>query len=189
MAHAQIDKTTAHRVHGLEVSSTDVAPDNGLPTRLRIGAPSTATITQGMASAISGTRLYENNGVVGKTYSLTLSDANGVFTDKGTGTITGSGTNSITFTGSMSQVNHDLLALRDTSAVAGADTIRITAMDLTAGISATAVNIAVTVNPPAAGVAAFAGVMAGHGGAASGAAVSTPHQAAAHLTPLVAAPH
>ena len=144
-----------------------LAVDNTFPTKLRIGAPANASITQGVATKIAGMRLYENNGVVGKTYSVTLTDTNGHLSCMGTGTITGSGTNSITFTGTMSQVNHDLSVLKDRDTVAGADSIQITATDLTAGISATPVSIAVTVTPPASRVPAFIAAMAGHTGAGS----------------------
>jgi hypothetical protein len=109
-----------------------------------IAAPALLTLNQGNAGAISGVRLAEARSVDGETFTVTLSDVNGVLTASGTG-VSGAETASLQITGSLAQVNADLATLSDTDAVAGSDTITINASD-SFGNNAAPQQIAVTVN-------------------------------------------
>src|ERR1019366_8366829 len=99
---------------------------NGLPV---IGAPASATVSQGSATAISG---------------LSLTDTNGLLSATGLG-IAGSGTTTLTISWSLAQVNSDLATVTDTDSSSAPDTIHLTASD-SLGNSAAPASIAVTVS-------------------------------------------
>ena len=143
---------------------------NGSPV---IAAPTSATVTAGKATAIHGVKLSESGNTSGaETFTVTLSDTNGLLSATGKG-ITGNGTTTLTITGSLATVNKDLAKLTDKEAAAGSDTITLNATD-SFGNAATPASIAVTttaaafVQPPSA-PAAFVAAMAAHVGASAGA--------------------
>ena len=93
------------------------------------------TIGIDLADAISGVSLSETGNTTGETFTVTLSDSNGVLSTNsrlgGDGTIKRQrhfGT-TLTIAGSLSQVNSDLATLLDTDSTAGTDTITLTATD------------------------------------------------------------
>ena len=108
-----------------------------------VTAPAAATVTQGTATAISNVTLAEPNSVSGETFTVTLSDTNGLLAATGTG-VSGSGTKTLTIAGSLAQVNSDLGTLTDTDSVMAADTITVAATD-SFGNAAANKSIAVTV--------------------------------------------
>ena len=135
---------------------------NGLPV---VAAPTGVAVTAGKATAIPGVILSEAGTTTGETFTVTLTDTNGLLSAKGKG-ITGSGTTKLTISGSLSQVNTDLKSLTDTDSVVSSDTITITATD-SLGNAGAPVSIAVTVGalaqvPGGTSVAAFVAAMAGH---------------------------
>jgi Ca2+-binding RTX toxin-like protein len=116
---------------------------NGLPV---IAAPANVTVTQSMASPVTGVSLSETGNTTGETFTATLTDTNGLLSQTaGLGTVTGNGTTKLTISGSLSQVNSDLATLEDTDAITPSDTIVVKASDSFAN-SATTQNIAVTVS-------------------------------------------
>ncbi len=123
-------------------TTTVVATDVGAPT---LTAPPTATINQGAPALITPVILTETGNVVGETFTVTLTDTNGLLSATGTG-VTGSGTNSLTITGSLATVNSDLATLTDTDATTPSDTITLNAVD-SFGVAAAPQSIAVTVTP------------------------------------------
>ncbi|WP_158746247.1 hypothetical protein, partial [Acidisphaera sp. L21] len=132
-------------------------------------APATATVTQGTATAISSISLAEPNNVAGETFTVTLSDTNGLLAATGTG-VSGSGTKALTITGSLAQVNSDLGTLTDTDGVATADTITVAATD-SFGNAAANKSIAVSVSSaltPVITAPASAAVGVGKAGAIAG---------------------
>jgi hypothetical protein len=114
---------------------------NGLPV---LTAPSTAVVGVGKANAIAGISLTETGNTTGETFTVKLTDTNGLLSATGTG-VSGAGTKALTITGTLAQVNADLATLTDTDATASADTINMTAID-SFGNAATAAAVAVTVN-------------------------------------------
>ncbi len=88
-----------------------------------ITAPASIKIGQSHSTAISGVSLAETGNSVGETFTVTLSDTNGLLSASGTGRLQRSGTNSLTITGSLAQVNSDLTTLHDTDGTQAADTI------------------------------------------------------------------
>ena len=111
---------------------------NGLPV---MTAPATAVLTAGVATSITGLSLAETGNTTGETFTVKLSDTNGLLSATGTG-VTGSGTKALTLTGTLAQVNAGLATLSDTDATLPSDTIAITATD-SLGNSAAAESIAV----------------------------------------------
>ena len=115
------------------------------PLTPKLSAPTSATVTEGTATAISGVSLAETSNVAGETFTVVLSDTNGVLNSTAGGTQSNSG-HTLTIAGSLSTVNTDLAALSDDDASTAADTINVTASD-SLGNSAAAAAIAVTVTP------------------------------------------
>jgi hypothetical protein len=136
----------------ITVTSSDSRTGDGAPVTIgvsvntppSIAAPSSATVTEGTATPITGVSLAETGNTTGETFTATLSDANGLLSATGTG-VSGSGTTMLTITGSLSQVNADLATLQDTDSTLPSDTITIKASD-SLGNSATNATIAVTVS-------------------------------------------
>ncbi|MBS0558591.1 MAG: hypothetical protein JSR21_00905 [Proteobacteria bacterium] len=93
-----------------------------------LAVPGAQTVHQGSSTAITGVSLSEANNVTGETFTVTLTDTNGLLSASGAG-VSGAGTTTLTITGSLAQVNADLATLQDTDSVAGADTITLTAQD------------------------------------------------------------
>ena len=140
---------------------------NGLPV---IAAPSTVTAPHGKATAITGVSLSEPGNTSGETFTVTLTDTNGLLSAKGKG-ITGSGTTTLTITGTLATVNKDLTTLTDTDSVIAGDTINIKATD-SLGNTGTTTSIAVTVGalaqvPGGSSVAGFVAAMAGQPGSSA----------------------
>jgi hypothetical protein len=98
---------------------------NGLPVTT---APKVAVVTAGTATAISGISISETGTTTGETFTVKLTDANGLLSATGTG-VTGSGTKALTITGSLAQVNADLATLTDNDATVAEDTISISTSD------------------------------------------------------------
>jgi hypothetical protein len=120
--------------------TTIAVTTNGLPA---IAAPSTATVTDGKATAITGVSLSESGTTTGETFTVKLSDANGLLSTTGSG-VSGSGTTTLTVTGTLTAVDNALAKLKDTDSVVETDTINITATD-SLGNTATPAGITVTV--------------------------------------------
>jgi len=116
---------------------------NGPPS---VTAPARAVVAQGVTAAIKGLAFHESGNVVGVTFTLDFAAMSGTLGATGTG-VTGSGTSSLTLSGSEAQVSADLKTLTDTEAVAGSDTITISATD-SFGAVAKPVSVAVTVDGP-----------------------------------------
>ena len=115
------------------------------PPALFITAPAAATVGVGRAEAIPGVSLSQSPTTSGETFTVTLSDTNGLLSATGTG-VSGTGTTSLTINSSLSQVNSDLATLTDKdAATAGSDTITLNASD-SFGNTASHKSIAVTVN-------------------------------------------
>jgi uncharacterized repeat protein (TIGR03803 family) len=115
-----------------------------------ITTPTTATVQQNRATAITGVSISEAPTTSGETFTAVLADSNGVLAANtgaagGGGTITQSNANTtLTITGSLSQVDADLTTLTDTDPSTAADKITINARDSNGG-HASPVTIAVTV--------------------------------------------
>ncbi|MEO8926907.1 MAG: hypothetical protein ABI306_07055, partial [Caulobacteraceae bacterium] len=140
-------------------AKTIAVTTNGLPV---ITAPATATVKQGVATAIGGVKLSESGSTKGETFTVTLTDTNGLLSAAGKG-ITGNGTTTLTITGSLQLVNGDLSHLKDNEPGLGGDTITLNATD-SLGNAAAPASIAVTssaaawvIPPPHVFVAAMAG--------------------------------
>ncbi len=100
---------------------------NGAPL---IAAPANATIFSGEATSIPGFSLSETGNTGSETFTVTLTDANGLLTTAGTaGTIVGSDTTSLTISGTLAQVNGDLTQIFDADSGSAADTIQVVAQD------------------------------------------------------------
>jgi hypothetical protein len=106
-----------------------------------ITAPTTATVTEGQATPISGLSFTNSNGAT--TFVMTVQDTNGLLSATGTG-VSGSGTHTLTLSATNSQVNADLQTLTDTDSSLSADTIHLSGSD-TFGYDAQPLAIAVTV--------------------------------------------
>ena len=112
-----------------------------------ITVPGAQTIGVGQAAAITGVSLSESGNTTGETFTVTLSDTNGVLS--ATGGTWSSGNDTLTISGNLTQVNSDLSTLQDTDGTAGTDTIKVNAVDSFHN-NATQQTVAVTVNgtPP-----------------------------------------
>ena len=124
-------------------TTTVVATDVANPPTLT--APASATVNQGAPTLIAGLSLAEIANVTGETFTVTLTDTNGLLSATGTG-VSGAGTTSLTITGALATVNSDLATLSDTDATTPSDTITLNAVD-SFGVAAAPQSIAVTVNP------------------------------------------
>ena len=100
-----------------------------------ITAPGTATVGAGQPCPISGISVSETPTTTGETFTVVLTDTNGVLsastaTTGGGGTITPSnGGATLTISGTLAQLNADLTTLTDNDAMAGSDTITVNATD------------------------------------------------------------
>ncbi|WP_216850968.1 hypothetical protein, partial [Acidisphaera sp. L21] len=130
---------------------------NGRPV---IGSPAAAIIGVGQAALIDGVSLSESGTSTGETFTVKLTDTNGLLSATGSA-VSGSGTTSLTVSGSASQVNAALATLMDTDGTTPSDTITLTALD-SFGNAAPTTTIAVTVNGLPV-IAAPASVVAGVG--------------------------
>ncbi len=111
-----------------------------------ISAPTAATVTQSVATAISGVSLSESgNTGAPETFTATLSDGNGnLAVTAGTG-VTGNNSHSLSITGSLTFVDNELATLTDNDANMAADTITLHATD-SFGNAAAVKTIGVTVS-------------------------------------------
>jgi hypothetical protein len=135
-----------------------------------ITAPTTATVGVGQPGVITGVSISESPTTTGETFTVTLSDANGVLA--ATGGTQSNGGKTRTITGSLSEVNADLATLTDTDATTPSDTITINASDNN-GRTATPTQIAVTVNGlPIITAPALVGVAVGQATAINGVTLS-----------------
>jgi len=125
---------------GRATPTTIAVTVNGLPA---ITVPTTATVTQGQAAAISGVSLTESGDTSGESFTVTFADTSGDLSATGAGVYRTRAT-SLTITGSLSQVNSDLATLTDTDASAATDTITLNVGD-SFGNSAQQQTIAVAV--------------------------------------------
>ena len=89
----------------------------GMPS---IRAPASETVTAGVATPLAGLAVTETDHAARETFTVTLTDASGVFAEADAGS-KGSGTNSLTIHGDLATVDRDLKAL--SLAAGGADTI------------------------------------------------------------------
>ena len=123
---------------------------NGAPS---ISAPTSATVAQNVATAISGVSVSEsgNTTTSGETFTVIVSDSSGVLSANtgatgGGGTITPSnGSKTLTIAGTLSQVDADLTTLADDESSTSADTLSLSATD-SFGNSATK-SLPITVTP------------------------------------------
>src|SRR5271166_2008693 len=113
------------------------------PASLAITLPPSVTVGVGQPDPITGVSIAESPSTSGETFTVILSDTNGVLA--ATGGTQSNGGKTLTVTGSLSQVNADLAALTDTDPTTPSDTITITASDSNGGM-ATSAQIPVTVN-------------------------------------------
>jgi hypothetical protein len=131
-----------------KTTAVTVTPATGA---LTISAPGAATVGVGKATAITGVAISESPTTGGETFTVVLSDTNGVLSANtggggGGGTITSSnGFKTLTIVGSFTQVNADLTTLADKDSTIAADSISINASDSNGG-NATPVATAITVN-------------------------------------------
>jgi hypothetical protein len=93
-----------------------------------IAAPTSVTVAEGAATAISGVSLSEAGAIAGETFTVILSDTYGMLSATGSG-VTGSGTTSLKISGLVADVNAALATLKDTDGVTASDTISLTADD------------------------------------------------------------
>ena len=110
---------------------------------LTISAPARVAVGVGQPDPIAGVGIAESPTTSSETFTVTLSDSDGVLA--ATGGTQSNGGKTLTVTGSLSQVNADLATLTDTDATGTSDTITISARDSNGG-TATPERIAVTVN-------------------------------------------
>src|SRR6185312_7972207 len=124
-------------------SKTIAVTVNGLPS---IAAPTAVTAGLGQAAAVAGISLSESGNTTGETFTVTLSDTDGVLSASNAGgaTVSAAGT-TLTIQGTLGQVNVALATLTDTDTTAGSDTIAIDAAD-GFGNAAVEKTTAVTVN-------------------------------------------
>ena len=121
---------------------------NGAPV---IAVPGLQTIDANQTEAIHGVSIAESGNTVGETFTVALTDTNGLLSANnpsgGGWTITGFDSNDLVIQGTLSQVNNALSTLTDTNNTAGTDNITVQASD-SFGNSATPTAIAVTVETP-----------------------------------------
>ena len=136
----------------IKVTTTSITtppPEAPSPPVISVPAPS-QTLVINTAGAISGVSVAETNSTSGETFTVTLSDNNGVLSANtsatgGGGTITSTNSgHTLTIVGTLSEVNADLASLKDTDTTPGPDTITVTATD-SLGHAAAPQTIAVTV--------------------------------------------
>ena len=121
--------------------------DTVKPTLTASAGPTTGV---GNTVAVGGIALSESGDTANKTYTVTLTDADGYLEASptaagGGGTILGSGSHTLTIKGTLGQINADLSTLRVATTRAGTDTITIDATDA-AGNKADTRQVALTVN-------------------------------------------
>ena len=102
-------------------------------------------LPQGHATAIRGVRLAEANNLRGETFSVTISDQNGLLSASGAG-VKGSHTQTLSIAGTLAQVNADLATLVDTDSLAAFDLISIAAQDSFGNKTTGLVNVGVSPN-------------------------------------------
>ncbi len=147
---------------------------NGLPV---ISAPASTTVNQGLSTAVGGVSLSETGTTSGESFSIQLTDTNGLLSASNAGgaTVSGSGSKTLTIAGSLSQVNTALGTLADTDSVSTTDDIHLTASD-GFGNAATAKDVSVTVSTLALSIAAPTSEVFGVGknGAVTGVSLAEP---------------
>jgi hypothetical protein len=148
-ATAGSDSITLNASDSLGNAATQVTTAitvNGLPV---LAAPTTATITQSVLTAITGVGLSETGTTTGETFTVTLTDSNGLLATSNAGgaTVNGGGSTSLTISGQLAAVTTALSNLDDTDATTPSDSIVLNATD-SFGNVAVQKTIAVTVQPP-----------------------------------------
>jgi hypothetical protein len=128
------------------------------PLAPKLTAPASATVQEGTATAVSGVSLAEADNVAGETFTVVLTDTNGVL--NATGGTQSNSDHTLTITGSLSTVNTDLATLTDDDATTAADTIAVTASD-SYGNTAAAASIAVSVTTSAPSVVSWTAPVSG----------------------------
>jgi hypothetical protein len=93
-----------------------------------ISAPADATVVHNVATAIPNVSLAESDNVAGETFSVSLSDLDGLLSATGAG-VTGAGTTQLTVAGSLSDVNAALASLTDSDSANNPDVITLTVDD------------------------------------------------------------
>jgi autotransporter passenger strand-loop-strand repeat protein len=106
--------------------------------------PGSKSLAAGAAKKLTGITLSETPTAAGETFTVILSDKDGLLSATGSG-IAGSGTTRLTLSGSLAQVNAELATLKDRDYTAPTDTITVSATDSLDGVAATK-TIAVTVD-------------------------------------------
>ena len=175
--------------NGLTVQVTETmvtsTPGAGFADEIVLGAtggngppvftgPASEIIGQSHATPISGVTLSESGSQTGVTYSVTVSDTNGLLslTQVSGDTVTHSGSKSVSIAGSLSAIQSTLATLTDNDATPGSDTIVFNATGMPGG-TATPFDIAVTVNgPPVVTAPASVSTAAGKPSAISGISIS-----------------
>ena len=89
--------------------------------------PGAQTLGVGQAAAITGVGVSDSGNTSGS-FTVTLTDRNGLLSATGTG-VSGSGTTDLTISGTLSQVTADLGTLQDKDSKTGFDTITVNATD------------------------------------------------------------
>jgi hypothetical protein len=116
---------------------------NGSPS---IAAPSSATVTQDVASVISPVVLSETGATGGESFTVVLHDAAGTLTATASGSasvVASGGGTTLTVSGLLGDVNHTLLTLADTDTGIASDSLTIVATDGFGNRSQTSVPITV----------------------------------------------
>jgi hypothetical protein len=110
-----------------------------------IAAPATAIVGVSKSDPIGGVSTSTGPTTTGDTFTLSLTDSNGMLSATGTG-VSDSDTTNLTISGTLDEVNADLATLTDNDGTVGSDTIAVSAEDDTNGAHATPALITVTVN-------------------------------------------
>jgi hypothetical protein len=155
----------------------------GAPT---IIAPTSETVKTGVATRLTGLSIAETDFARSETFTVTLTDSTGVFTETGGGAA-GSGTNHLTLHGDLKLVDQDLKRVSLTDGAA--DTIVETVTD-SFGNSGGPVDIAVKTTAPDC-VARFVQAAAGRAGPVAALSAAPLHAAASvsHLALAVRGGH
>jgi autotransporter passenger strand-loop-strand repeat protein len=118
----------------LTINATDSLDDSATPAlvAVTVGAPIVSiprspTLTTGKATHLGGISLKETGASPTASFTLTLTDTNGILSATGAG-VSGGGT-SLTITGTLAHIGAALSKLSDDDMVAGPDTITLTATD------------------------------------------------------------
>ena len=119
---------------------------NGPPV---VTAPTSVSTSAGKPTAISGVSLSETGSTLGKSFTVTLQDTNGLLSATGGlgAGVSGTGTTSLTISGNLVEVNSALATLSDTDSVSPSDVISISSTDSLGGIGSGSIAVNVTSAP------------------------------------------